>query len=91
VKEVFDLMRGSFEEWNAELERSPEDWSIRIRLIESAVRAGDLEEARRLVRSSPESDPLPGELRDRIHMILTGGADSEWAFPFVSDEPDDAD
>ena len=56
-----------------ELERSPEDWSARIRLIEYAVRAGDQEEAKRLVRSSPDEGPLPAELQDRIFHMLTAG------------------
>lgn len=67
--------RMSVEAWNlyAELERAPEDWSIRLRLIEAAVADGDLAEARRLVRSSPEEDGyLPAELQNRIHSLLTG-------------------
>lgn len=57
----------------AALERAPEDWSIRLRLIESAVASGDLVAARHLVRTSPESDAhLPAELQDRIHALLTG-------------------
>ncbi len=59
--------------WNlyAELERAPEDWSVRLRLIEAAVGEGNLDEARRLVRTSPD-EFLPAELRDRIHALLTG-------------------
>lgn len=57
-----------------ELARVPEDWSVRLRLVERAVSGGDLEEARRLVRSSPDEDRfLPAELQDRIHALLTGG------------------
>jgi len=56
-----------------ELERAPEDWSVRLRLIEAAVAEDDLVEARRLVRSSPDEDRyLPAELQDRIHGLLTG-------------------
>ncbi len=64
----------------AELERVPEDWSVRLRLIEAAAAAGQLEEARRLVRTSPDEDRnLPGELQDRIHALLTRewGAEGE--------------
>ncbi len=64
----------------AELERAPEDWSVRLRLIEAAVALGDREEAKRLVRSSPDDDRyLPAELQDRIHGLLTsrfGGPDA---------------
>lgn len=57
-----------------ELERAPEDWSIRLRLIEAAVALGNLDEARRLVRTSPDDDRyLPAELQDRIHALLTSG------------------
>lgn len=69
-------MRGDLAILYAELERSPEDWSIRLRLIESAVETGQMDEAKRLVRESPEKDPLPGELQERIHRILTGGQNS---------------
>lgn len=59
-----------------ELERAPEDWSVRLRLIEAAVALGNLDEARRLVRSSPDEDRyLPAELQDRIHALLTSGPD----------------
>lgn len=65
-------MRAGLSDLYDELERAPEDWSVRIRLIESAVASGDLSEARRLVRSSPDGDRhLPGELQDRIHRLLT--------------------
>jgi hypothetical protein len=66
-------MRADLGELYAELDRAPEDWSVRLRLIELAVGTGDFPEARRLVRSSPESDShLPAELQDRIHALLTG-------------------
>ncbi len=56
----------------AELNRVPEDWSIRLRLIEAAIERGDREEAKRLVRSSPdEGQPLPPDLQDRIRLLLT--------------------
>lgn len=66
-------MRTDLEEFYTELERAPEDWSVRLRLIEAAVVAGDIDEARRLVRTSPDGDRyLPGELQERIHALLTG-------------------
>ena len=67
------MMRADLQELYASLERSPEDWSVRLRLIDAATTAGDLAEARRLVRTSPERDDhLPAELQDRIHRLLTG-------------------
>jgi hypothetical protein len=67
-------MRAGIADLYFELERAPEDWSVRIRLIEAAVAADDLPEARRLVRSSPDPDrPLPAELQDRIHALLSRG------------------
>lgn len=73
-------MRGSLDELYEELDRVPEDWSIRIRLVEGAVSQGDVEEARRLVRESPDDYPLPAELQDRIHALLTR-APSEVTMP----------
>ncbi len=65
-------MRAGLSDLYAELERSPEDWSVRIRLIEIAVSSGDLSEAKQLVRNSPDGDRhLPRELQDRIHALLT--------------------
>lgn len=77
-------MREDLESLYAMLERAPEDWSLRLRLIEAAVVAGNLDEARRLVRHSPDEDRfLPAELQDRIHELLTGrprgdSPESEW-------------
>ncbi|MCG8599735.1 MAG: tetratricopeptide repeat protein [Verrucomicrobiales bacterium] len=64
-------MRGDVPLLYQELERAPEDWSVRLRLIEAAVDSGNDAEAKRLVRESPGSDPLPGELQERIHALLT--------------------
>lgn len=64
-------MREILREWYSELNRSPEDWSIRLRLIEAAVDDDLFEEAKRLVRTAPDETPLPKELRDRIFELLT--------------------
>lgn len=64
-------MREILREWYAEIERSPEDWSIRLRLIEAAVEDGLFEEAKRLVRTAPDQSPLPEELRARIFSLLS--------------------
>jgi len=65
-------MRAGLADLYAELDRAPEDWSVRLRLIEAAAAGGDLAEARRLVRTSPDPDRhLPAELQDRIHSLLT--------------------
>lgn len=67
-------MRPDLDLLYAELERSPEDWSVRIRLVEAAMARGDLDEGKRLVRESPGDRALPPELQDRIHSLLSGGA-----------------
>ncbi|MDF1849942.1 MAG: tetratricopeptide repeat protein [Verrucomicrobiales bacterium] len=64
-------MRGSVKQLYEELEKVPEDWSIRLRLIEHAIETGDREEAKRLVRSSPEDFPLPEELKARVYELMT--------------------
>lgn len=83
-------MKVDLESLYAELERAPEDWSLRLRLIEAAVAYGRLAEARRLVRTSPDEDRfLPAELQDRIHELLTGAPRAETAdeaWPFRRDE-----
>lgn len=70
---MMSSMRASETELYEELERNPEDWSVRLRLIRSAVEDGNLEEARRLVRESPDEGPLPHELQQQIHALLVEG------------------
>lgn len=79
-----------------ELERNPEDWSLRLRLIEGYILEADFAEAKRLVRDSPDDVPLPRELQFRLHTVMTGGAAAverlyaespELASPFVRDSP----
>lgn len=62
------------DEWETLLARSPEDWSIRIRLVEMSVRRGDMNAARRFVRESPDDSPLPPELQFRVHTLMVHGA-----------------
>ncbi len=57
----------------AQLEQSPEDWGVRIALIEWAVREGDLAGAKRLVRASPAGVPTPPQIQIRLHALLTQG------------------
>ncbi len=64
-------MRPKDAELYEELAKSPEDWSLRLRLIESAVAGGDMTEAKRLVRESPDEGPLPAELQARIYYLMT--------------------
>jgi len=64
-------MRASVTELHEQLERAPEDWSVRLRLIAIAIEAGDRDEAKRLVRTSPGDDPLPSELQAKIYELLT--------------------
>ncbi|MEM6278040.1 MAG: tetratricopeptide repeat protein [Verrucomicrobiota bacterium] len=67
-------MRASEKELYEELEKSPEDWSVRLRLIRTAVEAGELDEAKRLVRESPDEGPLPRELQQQIYSLMVEGA-----------------
>ncbi|MEX2581264.1 MAG: tetratricopeptide repeat protein [Verrucomicrobiales bacterium] len=64
-------MRASVKELYSELERAPEDWSVRLRLVEVSVDSGAFEEAKRLVRTAPDEGPLPKELQNRIHELLS--------------------
>jgi hypothetical protein len=66
-------MIGEIPRLEALLNRSPEDWSARIRLIEEYVRWDDMDGARRLVRESPDDSPLPYELQHRLHALMTQG------------------
>jgi len=56
-----------------QLKRSPDDWPSRFELMEFAMRAGDVAEARRLVRESPSDQPTPPEWQARIHALFTKG------------------
>lgn len=58
----------------ADLGRNPEDWSIRLRLIEGHILENNKDAARRLVRESPDDTPLPAELQLRLHTVMTQGA-----------------
>jgi len=82
-------------ELEAELERNPEDWSIRLRLIEGHILEENKEAARRLVRESPDDTPLPSELQLRLHTVMTQGAPAveryyaeqhDGASPFLREE-----
>ena len=55
------------------LRQSPEDWSLRLRLIEGCVRDDDMDGAKELVRDSPDDAPLPPELQFRLHTLMTQG------------------
>lgn len=70
-------MRADTRNLSLELERAPEDWSVRIRLIEAAAREGNLKEAKYLVRTSPGNDPLPAELQSKIHALLLKAAEND--------------
>lgn len=65
----------------ARLMQSPEDWSVRLALIELAVREGDLPGAKRLVRASPSHAATPPTVQVRLHALLTGGATPESGTP----------
>lgn len=56
-----------------QLEQDPGNWDLRIRVIENAVRGNDMNEARRLVRESPDEIIPEDEIKVRLHALLTGG------------------
>ena len=56
-----------------QLEQDPGNWDLRIRVIEDAVRGNDMDEARRLVRESPDDIIPEDEIKVRLHALLTGG------------------
>ncbi|NNE91936.1 MAG: hypothetical protein HKN23_09845 [Verrucomicrobiales bacterium] len=79
-------MTRDFEKIEKLLDRYPEDWSLRIRLIEENIRNDDRPAAQALVRESPDSSPLPGELQYRLHTLMAKGKE---AFDFLPPlEPD---
>ncbi len=49
----------------------PEDWGTRLKLIEGFLDHGDVEEARRLVRESPDDHPVPPEVQYRLHELFS--------------------
>jgi hypothetical protein len=58
----------------ARLAQSPEDWDVRLALIELALSEGDPSAAKRLVRASPAHVPTPPAVQVRLHALLTGAA-----------------
>ena len=61
-------------ELETDLDRNPEDWSLRLKLVEGYILEDDIDSARRLVRESPDDAPLPRELQFRLHTVMTQGA-----------------
>lgn len=58
------------------LEHDPGNWDLRLRVIKDAVRAGDIDYAKRLVRESPD-DIIPSDgIKVRLHALLTGGREA---------------
>ena len=74
------------EELLEQLELTPGDWSIRLTLIEAALRNGDAAFARRLVRASPSDQPTPPEVQVRLHTLLTKGVEPLPAPPVPPDK-----
>lgn len=66
-------MTSTIADLESRLSSAPEDWALRIRLIEERVRRGEMDAAKRLVRESPDSAPLPFELQHRLHTLMTRG------------------
>lgn len=64
------------------LEKTPEDWNVRILAIEEMIRRGDVFGARKLVREDPSGSATPPEIQVRLHGLLTKGASA------LSEEPE---
>lgn len=56
------------------LSEHPEDWTLRLELIELAIAEGDPAAAKRLVRASPAHVATPTEIQVRLHALLSGAA-----------------
>ncbi|MDF1858826.1 MAG: hypothetical protein P1U87_01355 [Verrucomicrobiales bacterium] len=56
------------------LEKTPEDWNVRILAIEEMIQRGDVFGARKLVREDPSGSATPPEIQVRLHELLTKGA-----------------
>lgn len=69
-------MEPSFEELEFNLRRAPEDWSARLRMIEEYLWRDQIDEAKRLVREAPGESPLPLELQERLHRLMTEGKEA---------------
>lgn len=69
----------------ARLEQSPEDWDVRLALIEQAIREGDPASAKRLIRASPAHVPTPPAIQVRLHALLTGTATPALETPRASE------
>ncbi len=54
-----------------ELEKTPRDWDLRLRIIERYVNEDDLESAKKLVRESPDG-PVPYPVQRRLWGALSG-------------------
>lgn len=68
----------------ARLAQSPEDWDVRLALIELALSEGDGSAAKRLVRASPAHVPTPPAVQVRLHALLTGAVRSGPETPPIS-------
>lgn len=65
------MTKGDQERLREQLSAVPEDWNVRIALIECLAGQGDLAGAKHLVRTSPDCVATPPEIQVRLHDILT--------------------
>ncbi|MEM1297029.1 MAG: hypothetical protein AAGH89_16810, partial [Verrucomicrobiota bacterium] len=57
-----------------ELKENPKNWDLRLEVIERLASKGNLEEARKLVRDSPDG-PVPYPVQKRLWSALSGQSD----------------
>lgn len=60
---------------------NPESWPVRMALIEELVRDGDIEQAKAIIRKSPDDSPMPPEYPLRIHTLMTKGKEGLESLP----------
>ena len=78
------------------LDQAPLDWELRLSLIQAYVIREQADEAKKLVRESPDAaGPAPPQVQHRLHRLMTEGrsAAEEFALengqkiPFLEEEP----
>ncbi len=55
------------------LYENPRSWPVRMALIEELVRDGEIDQAKAIIRESPDDCPMPSDYPVRIHSLMTRG------------------